>query len=304
VNVRRPEAAELQTVLELVRAHDEAVYRESDWTENDLREEWAKAELERDAWLVELDGRVAGYAILEVRRDGSLVADGYVHPGARERGIGTELLRLTEARALAEVAPGETRPLRNATLAGDACTPNLYSTHGYAPVRHFWKMVVDLDDSLSQPEIDGIEIDRYRHPADGGAVHAARNEAFAQEWGFRPPSFAEFEERELGAARFDPRLWWVARDGDELAGFVMCDWKRHGDWGWVASLGVREPWRRRGIGEALLRAAFGEFARRGERRVALGVDAENPTGATRLYERVGMRVIWAAVVYEKELRRG
>jgi ribosomal protein S18 acetylase RimI-like enzyme len=61
-------------------------------------------------------------------------------------------------------------------------------------------------------------------------------------------------------------------------------------------------WRRRGIGEALLATVFAEFFRRGEHRVALGVDAENPTGATRLYERVGMRRFWEAVVYEKEIR--
>jgi ribosomal protein S18 acetylase RimI-like enzyme len=70
----------------------------------------------------------------------------------------------------------------------------------------------------------------------------------------------------------------------------------------VNLIGVRPEWRRRGIAEALLRAAFAEFFRRGELRVALGVDAESPTGATRLYERVGMRVFSRTVVYEKELR--
>lgn len=90
-------------------------------------------------------------------------------------------------------------------------------------------------------------------------------------------------------------------DERELVGAILCDWKRYGDWGWVANVGVRGPWRGRGIGEALLRTAFSEFWRAGERRVALGVDADNPTGATRLYERVGMRVLWQATVFEKTL---
>jgi ribosomal protein S18 acetylase RimI-like enzyme len=64
---------------------------------------------------------------------------------------------------------------------------------------------------------------------------------------------------------------------------------------------VRPRWRRLGLGEALLRESFREFHRRGERRVALAVDVENPTGATRLYERVGMRPLWEAVVYRKQL---
>ena len=82
----------------------------------------------------------------------------------------------------------------------------------------------------------------------------------------------------------------------------LCYWKRHGDWGWIGTLGVRPAWRRRGIAEALLATAFAEFHRRCERRAALGVDAQSPTGATRLYEKAGMRVFWEAVVYEKEIR--
>jgi ribosomal protein S18 acetylase RimI-like enzyme len=71
---------------------------------------------------------------------------------------------------------------------------------------------------------------------------------------------------------------------------------------WVNDLGVRAPWRRRGLGELLLRTAFAEFARRGETRVGLGVDGENEAGATRLYERVGIRVAFRVNVFRKDLR--
>lgn len=67
---------------------------------------------------------------------------------------------------------------------------------------------------------------------------------------------------------------------------------------------MREPWRRRGLGLALLRNAFRLFWDRGERRVGLGVDSDNPTGARRLYEHAGMHVAWRADVYEKRLRGG
>jgi mycothiol synthase len=303
VNVRRPTPADLHAVLGLLHASDASVYGDSDWTEGDLRHDWDKATLEQDAWIVELDGRLAGYALFEHRPNGHLVGDGYVHPDLRGRGVGTELLRLTEERAWDALPAGDAGALHNATLAGDPAAPPLYAANGYRPVRHFWKMVGDVDQAPALRRIEGIEIERYRHPEDARALHAARNEAFAEEWGFRPPTFDEFAERHFEATRFDPALWWVARDRGEIAGFAICEWKRNGDWGWVAALGVRAPWRRRGIGEALLLTAFAEFARRGERRVALGVDAGNPTGATRLYERVGMRVLWEAVVYEKELRR-
>ena len=75
-----------------------------------------------------------------------------------------------------------------------------------------------------------------------------------------------------------------------------------GDWGWIGTVGVPKGWRRRGLGLALLRESFRRFAATGETTVALGVDTENPTGATRLYERAGMRVLWQADVWQKELR--
>jgi ribosomal protein S18 acetylase RimI-like enzyme len=76
------------------------------------------------------------------------------------------------------------------------------------------------------------------------------------------------------------------------------------DLGFVNTLGVRRPWRRRGLGEALLQHAFGEFYRRGRKQVGLGVDASSLTGATRLYEKVGMHVAQQVDLYELELRPG
>ena len=102
--------------------------------------------------------------------------------------------------------------------------------------------------------------------------------------------------------RFDAELIPVAWDGDEVVGVSLNYAKRMGDWGFIRTLAVREAWRRRGIGLALLHESFRRFAARGETTAALGVDSENPTGATRLYERAGMRVLWRADVWQKELR--
>jgi ribosomal protein S18 acetylase RimI-like enzyme len=71
--------------------------------------------------------------------------------------------------------------------------------------------------------------------------------------------------------------------------------------GWVGILGVRRQWRRRGLGRALLLKALQEFRSRGFREVGLGVDAASLTGATRLYESVGMRVTAQFDIYEKQL---
>jgi mycothiol synthase len=105
---------------------------------------------------------------------------------------------------------------------------------------------------------------------------------------------------------FDPSLWFLAVERDEVAGVCLCRPEEDGDpnLGWVSVLGVRPGWRRRGLGLALLQQSFAEFARRGRRGVGLGVDAENTTGAVRLYRRAGMRIVRRSDIYEKELASG
>ena len=94
-------------------------------------------------------------------------------------------------------------------------------------------------------------------------------------------------------------MWLLATEGDEAVGALSgLVW---GDRGWVGELGVRAPWRGRGIASALRRRAFATFASRGLARVMLNVDSENSTGAVRLYEGVGMRTLRAWDVYEKRV---
>jgi ribosomal protein S18 acetylase RimI-like enzyme len=117
---------------------------------------------------------------------------------------------------------------------------------------------------------------------------------------------AHFKHMMTGYEGFDPSLFFLAMDGDEIAGISLCPPSAIGDgtMGWVGTLGVRRPWRKRGLGLALLRHSFGEFYRRGMHKVGLGVDAENLTGALRLYENAGMHIESAFDLFEKELRPG
>jgi ribosomal protein S18 acetylase RimI-like enzyme len=104
----------------------------------------------------------------------------------------------------------------------------------------------------------------------------------------------------------DPSLWYLAMDGDQAVGLALCAVYDSEDrqLGHVNSLGVLRSHRKRGIGMALLRHAFGEYYRRGYKGVTLGVDAENLTGALNLYKKVGMSVHRQFDLYEKELRPG
>jgi ribosomal protein S18 acetylase RimI-like enzyme len=126
------------------------------------------------------------------------------------------------------------------------------------------------------------------------------NKAFQDQWGFRAIPFERWESLRLEAPDFDPSIWFVAHSGDDVVGVLRGEAER---WscGWIAMVGVRPQWHRRGIGTALIRAAFRAFYDRGQRSVGLGVDTQNPTGATRLYEQLGMRIVAEDVTYMRPL---
>jgi mycothiol synthase len=294
MNIRAPRDEDAEALFEIARASDLALLDETDWTEGEMRELLAEADLERDAWVVESDGRPVAFATVEVRHGGRVVSDGYVHPDLRGRGIGSELLRLIEARARQE--PDERLRLVNATLAGDPCKPNLYAANGFTPSGHVWFMSREL---VGSEEAPGAGLRTYEHPADATAVHAVEQEAFTgHPRGYEP--YDRWAAKHFDRDGFDPGLWFVAPREDGLAGCITA--RRDADGGYVEMVGVRPPSRGQGLGEALLRRAVAEFARRGERRVSLTVDSIDPTGATRLYERVGFAVRSQTDLYEKVLR--
>jgi ribosomal protein S18 acetylase RimI-like enzyme len=142
---------------------------------------------------------------------------------------------------------------------------------------------------------------RTASPADARPVYEAHQESFKDHWETTRMPFEEWEHW-LMREGFDPSLWFIVEDGAEVAAISLCrEHEGEKGLGWVSVLGVRKPWRRRGLGRALLLQSFHEFQRRGFHAAALGVDAESLTGANRLYENAGMEVARRSDVYEREL---
>ena len=275
----------------------------------DLRVEWETPgfNLETDAWVVTTsEGRVVGFEEFVNRyAHASLQGDGYVHPDFMGKGIGTTMLRALEERARKEMELAEPEHrvfIRNGMSIGDTVAREMHEAEGYKPIRFFWRMEIKLDEHPPAPTWpEGVELRPFDQEAQNYLLYRAHEEAFSDHWGHTPRSYEDWQNRMNGESN-DPSLWFVAWDGEEIAGYSLCRYRM--DNAWVGTLGVCRPWRKRGLGLALLNHSFGEFYKRGERVINLGVDAASQTGATRLYKKAGMHVAAEYVSYEKELRPG
>ena len=194
--------------------------------------------------------------------------------------------------------------LRVWTSEDDARIVGAFDALGFEPVRHSYRMEIDLDGRGARAGVAGRRSRCARATADD---HAAVYDAVIEVWqDTNDPideTFDEWAHWHVERDSYDPTLWFLATAGDELAGFSLCRTDPvDPNAGYVSLLGVRRPWRRQGLGEALLLRSFAAFRERGLTRGTLGVDASSVTGATRLYERAGMRVYRDTVFLERAVR--
>jgi mycothiol synthase len=237
-----------------------------------------------------------------------------VHPQHMWKGIGTTLAEWIEERASQAVpeAPDGARVYLGQSLdEKEKAAQDLLEGRGYSTVRHFWRMLIEMDAPPPAPVFpDGVRVRAVDPEKDLVRGTLAARDAFKDHWGYvEVPLDKELERYRYQMANdpdFDPTLFFFGVQGDEIAGVCYClpKLERDESTGYVMVLGVRRPWRRQGLALALLHHAFGEFYRRGVKRVALHVDAQSLTGATRLYEKAGMHPDETSHAYEKELRPG
>lgn len=288
---------DLDKVVALFNACDRADVGFEEPVREHLEEDWRTPTFDpASSTLMVLaeDGTLVAYAQASgLNPDLSLDGLGHVHPDHRRRGLGAALVEWIEDRAAAVRTP----KLFNGVPSTDEPANRLLKRRGYAHVRTFWHMQIDLGSPVSTTPPVGIAIRPYRHDADAKAVFDAIEEAFHDHWGYEPYPF-DVHVEQMG--RMDPRLAPLATEDEEVVGAALGRMVEGA--GWIDVVAVRRPWRGRGIAKALLLRSFEGFAALGVGSVLLNVDSENPTGATRLYEKTGMRERRSFHLFEKHLR--
>lgn len=318
-SVRQASMEDVESATQLFNRCSFEMIGAEDFTRREVELDWQTPgfDLSKDSRAVfTSDGELVGFT--SVWADSEIPVHpfvwGRVHPDYHNLGIGSEMLgwSFDRAKDVLHRVPGDARVAIHAySVASFEPSKRLLEDHGMKVIRHSWQMLIDLDEDIPQPRWpDGISLTSYDHEQHGEAVYLADYEAFQDHFGFIEESF------EVGYPRwilqmiqdeeYDPALWFIAFDGDEVAGGSICRAKSWEDpeSGWIRSLFVRKPWRRKGLALALLRHSFMEFKKLGRLRVGLGVDSENLTGATRLYRKAGMRINRQYDRFELEVRPG
>jgi len=317
--IRHATLDDLELIVSLLHINEREYYGHVSATVNDLRNEYTTPDfdLSRSTRLVlNSAGELVGYA--ELWDVGATPVRPwlyfYVHPDYRHHGIETYLYHWAEKRAQEVISrvPDHARVVLGTSAPINAePTARLLESFGMTTHRRSWNMLIELTETPPAPQLPAnINITTFASYNDHETVYRAFREVWRDHRGYIEEPF------EIGFPRwlhqittdedFTPDLWFLAMDGDTIAGFSLC-WPKAWDdkeKGWVGILGVKREYRRGGLGLALLHHTFSEFWARGVKKVGLGVDAASITGATRLYERAGMHVFRAWDIYEKELRPG
>ena len=308
-----------QKVVDILNAYSQALYGTNDTELDEMMVDWTSpgVVLEEIARVVEnQQGEIIGYIeVWDVDEPHvNKYTWGCLDPDAWDEDVFRAMLSWAEKRGRERVslAPEGTKVFMSHNLSSlDLNKKKALETYGYEKVRNFFRMVIDLDQTPPEPNLpDGlvivpIELEKELRPA-----LEAMEEGFSDHWSHVPHSIDEqmehWQHHIEQSKDFDPSVWFLAKEGDEIAGVCRCSNKitEDPDMAWVNELCVRRPWRRRGLGLAMLHHCFGEFYHRGKLRVGLGVDATSLTNATRLYEKAGMHVVRQYDTYFFELRPG
>lgn len=267
----------------------------------------------KDVLIAEIEGKAVGYSRVTwwLEKTGSYIYNyiGFLVPEWRGKGIERAMLLHGEAQLREKAAEHEhtaTPFFDTFAMESQSFTKELLTGEGYSIVREGYEMVrPNLSNIPEIPMPDGLEV-RPVLPEHLHAIWEAEIEAFMDHWGADVPEEGDFE-RWQRRPLFQPELWQVAWEGEQVAGMIRNfinpdeNTRFNRKRGYTENISVRRPWRRRGLARALLARSFQLHKDLGMTEAALGVDTENPSGALQLYSSMGFEVVKRELVYRKPL---
>ena len=295
------DADDLATAAAVVAARDLALFGELDAGPADLETFLELPMTDRRASFLASDaGGPVGLCL--VRADVTArdtFVDLFVPPGPR----GGEVLDLGLVRAI-EAARGHraaatgTDPwtVRSGAWMADDDNAAALRAHGFTADRRFYRMRIASTSptipATAPPLPEGVTVVVSDDEATRRRICAVDNEAFLDHWHFVPREYDEWWGQLSSGSTRDPDGWWLLTvDGEDAAICLLDDCRADVGDGFVLILGVRKQFRGRGFARLLLQRAFVHYRDLGRAGTQLGVDAENTTGAVRLYESVGMTAV-------------
>jgi mycothiol synthase len=298
--IRRPVRQDAQTTLDLMIAYDVAEFGEPDSSLGDLEDQWSGIDLSRDAWLAyDKKDRLVGYSAV-MGGNGRFTFDLYLHPGLAPDGLMEYLLEQCERRACERLKEAADAHAPASIVFSEDNPKHRQSALdlGYAPYLYHLGMQINLDGPPPIPAWpEGIKLRTAVKGEDDRLIYDFIQAAFDRP-GRVGPTFQAWRDFMVGANNHDSHLWFLAFHGKALIGAALCF--EYPERGWVRQLGVKQGWRRLGLGSLFLQHAFGVFYQRGFTQVGLVVESDN-LKAYRLYERAGMKCQRKIAEYRKML---
>jgi mycothiol synthase len=284
-------------------------------TEADLLEEFDEplADFDRGSVAIYDGATMIGFSLIMLRRapdqEHELRQWGKVHPGYRGTGVGTELLTWSEEAAQVlhhERYPGKSLSVNANCLVKCGSAMALFEACGYRQVRWFHEMTKDLSADLpSYPACAGVSIVPFTAENSADAMRV-RNAAFRDHWGSTDTTRADWDLF-VGGHAFRPGYSFLGYSGDEPLGFVLgSEYEGYNEASgtrdlYINLVGTTQSARKRGVATTLIGTAISAAKADGFDTASLNVDADSPTGALGLYERLGFTVIDTRVTQRKPL---
>jgi mycothiol synthase len=294
--------ADIEAMAAIINAANKADGDDALASAQDIANTYAhlqRSDSDKDMLMVEFEDQLVGYGRCEWAKElnGDHLYTFFInlHPDFRRDGIPLAMIEFLRERLVVIAAqhPADApKYYQTWGLKGMAWYEELMDRLGLKPVRYEFRMIRPASQPVEvTPLPDGIEV-RPVQPEDYRKVFDATYEAFQDHWGYVEPTEKNYQ-RWLHDSVFDPSIWKVAWEGDQVVGMVLNFMDPEEDAafnrkrGYTEDISVRRPWRRQGVARGLLTQSIKMFQEMGSTDTCLSVDTENPNGALKLYQSVG-----------------